>query len=312
MTASISAGFSWQYLLLRALWGVSRLLPMRHSGAVGAALMGFIGPRSRRQRKIEQNLNAAFPDLTAPEVRAITRGIWRNFGRTLAEYALIGDIFAKGVDRAPFDFDIAPETAEIIASGQPMIFVGAHISNWEFAALGARLHGVPLAVVYSALQIPLIDEAIRRARDGMGCVSVERASGLRSLVKCLSSGQSVGFLLDRRMKSGAEVTFFGRPTYFSHAPARLAIKFGRPLVPNFVSRRRDGRIVVHALAPIWPETDCKSADAAAAALTERLIGIIEAEIRKRPQDWLCTQRIWPALENSPAEGRRAALISSDV
>jgi len=280
---------------------------MAASGALGETLAGWIGPRTQRNRKIMTNLRVAFPDKSRAEIKALSVSIWRNFGRIVSEYPAFRGIFRRGRENSPFDFELAPGVENLLAEGRPMIFVGAHISNWEFTALGIRLLGAPLSVVYSKLRNGVIDEAIRQARTDMDCGLIARTDGLRPLVACLTSGTSIGILADRRIKTGAPTSFFGRETYFSQAPGRLAVKYGAPVVPAFVSRPKRGRVLLRLGEPIDPASLPGSDRDKAAEITERVTQEIETEIRRRPGDWLCSQRIWPGVSYDDAPAPRGAL-----
>lgn len=310
-TAGFAPSPAMQTAALKLFWGLCRLLPRRAAGALGASILARVGPRTSRNRKILQNFRVAFPEKSEAEARALAVEAWRNFGRVLAEFATLGRILKRGRARSPFVYDIEPETQRLIDRGKPMIFAGAHISNWEYTALGFRLMGAPLSVVYSKLQEPHIDQAIREAREGMACGLIAKSDGIRPLIQALNSGDSIGFVIDRRINSGAPVEFFGHPTFFSQAPAKLAMRFDSPVVPAFISRLPDGRIKLQAGPPIWAH-DFEGSDAErAAAVTRQVMSVVEAEIRRRPGDWLCSQRIWPHVAYDDREGR-AAIFALDA
>ncbi len=289
-------------LVIRAFWSLCACLPPHLAGGLGATLMGVLGPRLSKNRKIERNLKVAFPAKSEFEIRSLRNDVWRNFGRTLSEYPLIARIYADRRLIERFDFDVTEETLEIVAESRPVIFVGAHISNWEFSALALRLLGVPLSVVYTPLRNDLIDDAVRKEREAMECGCIPKSNGILPLVKCLSRGTSVGLLVDRKLKNGPRSEFFGRKTCFSHAPARLAIKFGRPIVPIFIERGGAGRFIARLDDPIWPAPQHDDKRAHAAMLTTQLMSIIEREIRRRPGDWFCSQSIWPKHAGIIVEG----------
>ncbi len=301
----------WQEATLRLFWAVCGGLPRRWANALGAAILGGLGPLTPRQKKLEGNFAAIFPETSKAEIGRMTRAAWREFGRTLSEYPFMRRVYALGPENNPhYGFDIHPEVAAIAAASQPAIYVGAHISNWEFAAIGARLKGVPLTIVYATLAGGFVDAAIRRAREEIGCGLITRADGMRPLIKCMQEGGSLAILIDRRLKAGPTTEFFGRQIAFSQAPAKLAMKFGCPIVPQFVSRADDGRVIVHAKAPIWPDRMPGDVRERATVITRRLAEVLEEEIRARPGDWFCGQRLWP--EPRRRQAKRRALLRFDA
>lgn len=283
-----------QTAVLGLFWRLCRFLPIRIAGRIGAGLLGFLGPLTIRNAKIERNLRLAFPDMPKRDIRRTAKGVWRNFGRVLAEFPYIAKIFRAGPEKSPFIYEMPPETEAIIESKQPIVFLTAHIGNWEYAALSMRLRGLPMTVVYSTLKSGPIDDAIKAEREGMECGLVAKSAGIRPLVAALRKGSSVGFVIDRRINGGVPVQLFDRETFFSPAPARLAIKFGCPILMGFVTRLPDGRHLARLNPPIFPgKEDEVDVEAETAALTQKIASGIEAEVRVRPQDWLCSQRVWP-------------------
>lgn len=281
-----------QMTVLALFWRLCRLLPIKVAGWIGSNVLGLVGPLTVRNSKIERNFRLAFPDATEKEIRAMAKGSWRNFGYVLAEFPSISKIFRGGLDKAPFDYEMPPEVADILEKKLPVVFLTGHIGNWEYAALSMRLMGLPMTVVYSTLKSAGIDAAIRREREGMECGLVAKSAGIRPLVASLNKGAAVGFVIDRRINGGVPVQLFGRETYLSPAPARLAIKYGCPMLMGFMTRQPGGRHRAHLLPPIYPNQDA-DLEEETARLTQLIADGIEEEVRRRPHDWLCSQRIWP-------------------
>lgn len=298
-----------QTAMLGLFWRLCRRLPVKVGGRIGAGLLGVIGPLTVRNAKIERNLRLAFPEKSKREIRRIAKGVWRNFGWVLAEFPFIAKIFRAGLEHSPFIYEMPPETEAIIEAKQPIVFLTAHIGNWEYAALSMRLRGLPMTVVYSTLKSGPIDDAIRAEREGMECGLAAKSAGIRPLVAALRSGNSIGFVIDRRINGGVPVQLFDRETFFSPAPARLALKFGCPILMGFVTRLPDGRHLARLNPPIYPDRDA-DVDAETAALTQKIASGIEDEARERPHDWLCSQRIWPY--DHAIDGPKPAIFALDA
>ena len=170
-----------QAMVLQAFWRLCRILPRNWAANVGAALLGVIGPLTVRNAKLIRNYRIAFPDRPEKELRRYARGSWRNFGRVLSEFPYMTKIYQGGPENAPFDYRFHPETKTLVDGGGPIIFVGGHISNWEYAALAVRLKGLPMSVVFSTLKTGSIDDAIRKEREAMDCGLIAKSDAIQRL-----------------------------------------------------------------------------------------------------------------------------------
>lgn len=79
--------------LVRALFGLARLLGPERSSDLGAALARLVGRMLPQNRIALANVRAAYPDAGEREVAGIVRGAWTNLGRTGAEYAHLAALF---------------------------------------------------------------------------------------------------------------------------------------------------------------------------------------------------------------------------
>jgi KDO2-lipid IV(A) lauroyltransferase len=278
--------------IVAVIGGLSRLLPADLASRAGARLMRTIGPRLDKTRHVRRNLKIAFPEKSEADIEALIRELWGNVGSTLAEFPHMGTICRRhGEPRVEFVMRGDPEVFR--RTGKPVVFVSAHLANWEISA-GAVAHlGIPLTAVYTRLQNPYLDRLLLRARQALGCRLVERDSAARELVRCLKQGTSVGLIVDQRVDSGEPVPFFGRDMLTSITPAQLALRFDCDLIPVQVQRLNGARfrIIVHEAV----EADDRSADKHTRALqmTRKINGLFESWIRERPQEWMCSKRRWP-------------------
>ena len=99
----------------------------------------------------------------------------------------------------------------------------------------------------------------------------------------------VGILLDQNATraEGVFVPFFGVPASTSKGLALLALRTGTPVVPIFLRREPGGRHCIDVGAPLPPPPD-----ADALAYTARFNEVIEAAIRRAPEQWLWMHARW--------------------
>jgi KDO2-lipid IV(A) lauroyltransferase len=277
---------------LLSFWSLCGLLPVSWASALGGFTMNIAGRFDRRARKVRANLEIVLPHLSSREQNRLVRDIRRNLGRTLSEFPHLAEICRPG---GPWiDLQGAEHYEREIAAGRPVVFVSAHVGNWEITAGAVAHRGTPLTVVYAPSEDPIVQRRLHRYRQGLQCGLAPRQSAARSLVKALSHGESVGLLVDQRVSDGVLIPFFGRLAETTTSPARLALKFGASIVPTQCQRLGGARFRITFHEPlrpadIPPETDPEI------ALTTRINGHIEDWIRDQPGGWYCRRWRWPGV-----------------
>lgn len=289
--------------LLKVLWAVegglvglmnviSGLLPSDTASAIGARLARRIGPRLDKTRLIRRNLKVAFPEKTYAEIDETVAGIWGTLGSIVAEYPHLPVICGSEADER-LEIVMQDKLAVFEPGAKPAVFVTAHLGNWEISAATIAHLGVPLSVVYTALQNPNLDRLLYKARAALGFGLIERDGAARELLRCLRQGTSIGLLVDQRVDSGEMVPFFGADMLTSVTPAQLALRFGCDLIPVQVQRRQGARFRVVFHSPVKADDPDLDTSAQALQITAKINALFEAWIRERPNEWTCTKRRWP-------------------
>jgi KDO2-lipid IV(A) lauroyltransferase len=289
-------------LLQRVLWaveasafglclGISRLLSPEHASALGRRIFRAIGPRLDKTRILRRNLTLAFPEKTDGEIEALIREIWGNFGAVLSEYPHLRTYAVAGKpDR--LEITINSNSPVFQNTGKAAVFVTAHLANWEITLASALRLGVPVSVLYTPLQNPWLDRMLYKARVRMGIKLLPQDGGIRTLVRELGSGRSIGLLVDQRVDSGEPVPFFGLDMNTSTTPARLALRYHCDLIPTRVQRLGNARFRVSFEKPIIPTAGITDEHEKILDMTRQLNALFEAWIREQPQEWLCSKRRW--------------------
>lgn len=278
--------------LLGFFWFVASCLPVETAARIGKRLLAFLGPRFSRHRHVLRNLSIALPQHGPAEIERLARGVWANFGQVMAESAHIPEICRTGPE-ARIELVRRDDVDIFNGSGRPVIFVGAHIANWELTAGVVSAHGTPLTVVYTPEKNPLVTRMLQRRRQALGCEFVSKLDGLRPLMRELAKGRSIGLLIDRRNDQGEALPFFGLDTTLTVSPARLALKYGYQLVPSRIERIGPSRFRATAYSPVEPDDEDASDDEKARQMMGKVNALFEEWIRERPQEWFCSKRMWP-------------------
>ncbi|MEQ8397440.1 lauroyl acyltransferase [Thalassobaculum sp.] len=275
--------------LVLAFYGLFSLLPTSASSATGAWLLRRIGPLIGAHRTARRNLERTYPDHPASEIDSILDGMWANLGRNIGEFPHLKTLLA---DPAVVQVD-GMETIEALReAGGPVIFVGAHLANWEIAPVVALRHGFTVDFIYRAPNNPWVNRLLERRRiDPAGVMIPKGAEGGRRALAALKAQRSLGILVDQKMNEGIEARFFGRPAMTTPAFAQLALRFDVPVVPVRFERLGGPRFRVTVDPPIQLErTGDRSTDVA--ALVQAVNDRVESWIRERPEQWFWVHRRW--------------------
>ncbi len=128
-------------------------------------------------------------------------------------------------------------------AGRGVIFLTPHLGCFEIIAQ-AIASRAPLTALYrppkKAALRPLLEQA--RARAGLSLAPANLA-GVRTLLKTLKAGGSIGLLPDQVPGTGEGVwtPFFGKPAYTMTLPAKLQQMSGAPVVLSYAERLPRGQ-----------------------------------------------------------------------
>lgn len=279
-------------------YGLFGLLPPAAASATAGWLLRRLGPLLRAHRVACRNLARVYPDRPAAEVAGLLDGMWENLGRNIGEFPHLRRLLA---DPAAVEVHGLETLEALRATGKPVIFIGAHLANWEIAPAVALRCRFAVDYIYRAPNNPWVDRLVARRRvDPDGTLIRKGAEGGRRAMAALKAGRSLGILVDQKMNEGIEATFFGRPAMTTPAFAQLALRLGLPVVPIRFERLGGPRFRVTVDRPIEiaPSGD-RAADVA--ALVQAANDHIEAWIRARPEQWFWVHRRWrePQAASAP-------------
>jgi len=290
-----------EYLLCLFLYAVLRVLPegvaLRAGGLFGGLLYHAV-PLRRRTGLV--NLEIAFPDVPERERRRILRKSLSNLGRVIVSIGLLptftDDEIRRRVSYSEGSLENLRKASE---KGKGLFFVTAHIGNWELLALAHSLHGHPFSVFARRRSNPHLERIIENLRTRGGNVVITaqemKAEGARELIGALRKGGAIGILVDQapRGPHGVLVPFFGKLAWTLRVPALLALRTGAALVPAFLRPHpsEQGRYLIY-FGPEIPKIDSGDRDEDVRKLSEQLQGVIEAEVRARPEEWFWVHRRW--------------------
>lgn len=254
-------------------------------------LFGSIGYRNEKKRRlVRRNLEFALPELDPAAREQVVREVFRTTGRIVAELFFLDRLFRDR--KRHFDFDIHPDSLQALRAGEPIIFAAAHVGAWQLGEMVAREYGLESSILYAQEANPWVHRLLLRLRQAAGSRMVPATGGVRTMLRELETGHSIGAAYDSRTDQGEMLPFFGVPMATNTTPARLSLR-GYRLVPIRCVRLPDYRYRIEVFAPLTPTDPDADRRARARDLTLQLNRLFEHWIRETPGEWLCLKRRWP-------------------
>jgi KDO2-lipid IV(A) lauroyltransferase len=292
----------------------SRDISLRHRvewtvlrGLLGWLRRGTIRQASRRTRNVAffarwilrrdwrwcvRNLELVFGPSPGPDVL-------RRLGKRAFEELFVS--YMEGVRWR--DVQVTVEGEEhlhgAVASGRGVVGCGIHMGSWEPALEAVTRLAPGGACVYRPVENPLSEReffSIRSARQTRWIPKDD----MSSMLGCLGEGRLLILFIDlNAAHGGVEVPYLGVPAMSPSGPARLALRFGCPVVPMIPRRTADGEGVMHIGEPLDPAPS-RAADAPLRHLTRRIHEALEPWIIRYAEQYNWTHPRWRTRPTGPA------------
>jgi KDO2-lipid IV(A) lauroyltransferase len=282
-------------LLIYPLYYGLAILPMRISSNLMGGILRVVGPHLAKHQTALKNLAIALPELSEKERLAIACKMWTHLGRLVGEFPHLSTLsntsFYKRVTVVGTE-----HLDDLIVDYPSVLFVSAHLGNWEICPRISVRHGFPLGVLYRAANNPWLERLITKGRtEPLLSMFAKSTQGARQMTKHIKKNQgSVAILADQKMNNGIAVPFFGHDVMTSRILAQLALQYNMPIIPTRVLRHSHNphHFTATIDAPFYLEnTGDKEHDIYQGMC--RIHQILETWIRKNPEQWLWIHNRWP-------------------
>jgi len=240
-----------------------------------------------------RNLELAFPEWSEERREQTLRGVYRNLGYLLAEFAQMSS-YTPEVARSLIQYDGLENYLAARDRGKGVLVLTGHLGAWELSSFHHSLMGYPMGMVIRRLDNPLVDEFVNRIRCLHGNKVLHKDDFARGLIAAMRHGETVGILMDTNMTppQGVFVPFFGRMAATASGMARVASKTGAAVVPGFLLWDEDKESYVLRFGEEIELESTGDAERDAVANTARFTSVIESYIRAYPDQWLWMHRRW--------------------
>ena len=152
-----------QFFVILIFFLIFKILGLKYASYFSGKIVSLVGPLFRPKDLIKSNILKALPNLHQKDLHKISKNMWNNYGRILAEY-----IFIKDFRKSKFQDNIEIKGQEILDQikkhDEPVIFISGHFNNFELMAMQIEKSGIDLAVVYRPLNNKFLNFIMERIR----------------------------------------------------------------------------------------------------------------------------------------------------
>lgn len=276
------------YGLIRLLYYGFRLLPFPTVSAIGGFL-GSMGYYVGGKDKARDNLRHAFADISEAEINEIIRQMYRNFGRTFAEFTHL-DLLYSDTPGVRVEISGMEILQDLKARNQGAILFAGHYGNWEVGPIATSWHGVKLTPIFKESTNTYLNKFLwdMRQRTSDGVIAVGQRAGYE-ILRQLKKGKHIVMLTDQRMSRGIRVPFFQRPAKTGPGIAKLALSAQCPLIPTMVERVEGTHFRVHIFPPLTYDEGAQDVEY---EILLRMNQFFEQWIRRNPASWWWQYHRW--------------------
>ncbi len=264
------------------------IIPYRVSLILGSIMGKASMYLSKSNRKVALgNLITAFPEKNPSEIRGICRKAFSNLGMNLVEFGLL-NFRSKKFWLKRVDIEGDEILKKHLGQGKGVVYLTAHIGNWELMGAYLSMTGHPISVVARELRDKFVNSILVyfRKKTGVHTIYRDGRANTKRMVKALRNARVLGILIDQDTKVGGTfVDFFGREAYTPTAVAQFGRLKETVIIPGFISRRKNGSHLITVMPPVEKSGNDK-------VQTQRHTGIIESFIRKNPSQWVWMHPRW--------------------
>jgi len=277
-----------QFLIIFIFFLIFKVLRLKFASYISGKIVSFIGPFFRSKNLIKSNILKALPNANKNEVKEISKMMWHNYGRILAEYMFIKE-FRMSKVKSNISIIGQEKLDSIKKSNEPVIFVSGHFNNFELMAMHLEKSGIDLAAIYRPLNNKFLNLIMEKIRKKYICKNQIKKgiSGTKQLLSFFKKKTSIALMIDQRVSEGVRSNFFQHEAFTTTIPAQFVKKFKCKIVPIYIERTQgvNFRLTIHDPLEYSNTESVES-------ITLNLNTLLEKMILKNPEQWIWSHNRW--------------------
>ena len=277
-----------QFLIIFTLFLIFKVLGLRFASYISGKIVSFIGPFFRSRNLIKSNILKALPSANQYEVKKISKTMWYNYGRILAEYMFIKK-FRMSKIKNNIEIIGQKKLDMIKENNEPVIFISGHFNNFELMAMHLEKSGINLAAIYRPLNNKFLNFIMEKIRKKYICKNQIKKgiSGTKQLLSFFKKKTSIALMIDQRVSQGVRSNFFRHEAFTTTIPAQFVKKFKCKIVPIYIERTQGVNFKLTIHDPLeYSNTETIE------SITLSLNALLEKMILKNPDQWIWSHNRW--------------------
>ena len=266
---------------------IFKIIGLKKSSYLSGKIFIVFGKFFRSQKKIENNLKIAFPNLTNIEIKEYMSDMWNYYGKIFAEYIFLNDL--RKNEKGNIQINGIDILSKLKENNESVIFISGHFDNFELMAMYLEKSGIKLSAVYRPLNNIFMNLIMERIRKKYICKKQIKKGrvGLRDSLKLFNEGYSVALMIDQRVSEGSKIKFFNKEAYTTTIPGQFVKKFNCKIIPIDIVRINDIDFKIQIFEPFKFKENFSIDE-----ITLELNKWLEKIIKKNPSKWIWSHDRW--------------------
>mgnify|MGYP001311535439 CR=1 FL=1 len=277
-----------QFLIIFVFFLIFKILGLKFSSYISGKIVFIIGPFFRSRNLIRSNILKALPNSDENKIKKISKMMWQNYGRILAEYMFIKE-FRRSKVKDNIEIIGQKKLDAIKESNDPVIFISGHFNNFELMAMHLEKSGINLAAIYRPLNNKFLNFIMEKIRKKYICKNQIKKglSGTKQLLSFFKTKTSIALMIDQRVSQGVRSNFFQHKAFTTTIPAQFVKKFKCKIVPIYIERTEGVKfkLTIHNSIEYSNTETIES-------ITLSLNTLLEKMILKNPEQWIWSHNRW--------------------
>ncbi|OUW49140.1 MAG: lipid A biosynthesis acyltransferase [Candidatus Pelagibacter sp. TMED196] len=285
--------YFFEALVIYILFFLFRIFGIKFSRKFSCFLVLKIGFIFRKKKIIRNNILKVFKEYSDLEINNLINKMWSNYGLTFAEYIFLDKFRFNKFKQDHIEISGKEIIDNIKKKGKPVIFISAHLGNFELMAMELEKKGINLATIYRPLNNFFLNPFMVYLRKKYICTKQIKKGliGTRETINYLKNNNSIALMVDQRVGESERCPFFNIPAHTTTIPAQLAVKYDLEIIPIFLERQKDNFFKMEIQKPIeYHKTE--NSDENKRKITIEINKTIEKMILRNPSQWIWTHSRW--------------------
>ena len=238
--------------IIYLLFLLFRVFGLEFSRKFSSFLLSKLGFFFRKKKIIKNNILKVFKDYSDHDVDKLIEKMWSNYGLTFAEYVFLDKFRFNKLQDNHIKISGEKIITEIKNKGKPVIFISAHLGNFELMAMELEKKNINLAAIYRPLNNFFLNPFMVYLRKKYLCKRQVKKGliGTRETINYLKKNYSIALMVDQRVGESERYPFFGLPAHTTTIPAQLALKYDLEIIPIYLERRENNFFKMEIQQPI--------------------------------------------------------------